>query len=216
MGDLATAISACRSRQSQTNLNLSKEKAVAHRSYITKKLQNIYYRVMMPYWQSQFSPYIGTVNIEKISSQFFYGMPLSRSWYDPIKPDALAEYIWVQENLNLAGQSVIDAGAHHGHYSSYFASLGGNVTAIDPLRGNSDLVRVNAAINEFKIEVVEAAVSNKTGYETFIPRSNGKFFSGTGIKVPVRTLAEINANESVVKLDIEGAEFNNLISFQWL
>src|SRR5687768_14064747 len=104
---------------------------------------------MMPYWQSQFSPYIGNVEIGRASFRFFYGTSLSRSWYDPIKPHAIVEYLWVQQNLDLANQKIIDAGAHHGHYSSYFAALGGNVTAVEPLSSNVALTTVNAAINQF-------------------------------------------------------------------
>lgn len=165
---------------------------------------------MMPYWKSQFSPYIGNVEIGRASFRFFYGTSLSRSWYDPIKPHAMAEYLWVQQNLELANQKIIDAGAHHGHYSVYFASMRGIVTAVEPLPGNADLIKVNAALNQLNIKVIEAAVSDEIGEASFIPRSNGKLFAGVGVKVPVTTLVDIEPEASVIKLDIEGAEFKIL------
>lgn len=180
------------------------------RNLLTTGLQNLYYQAMMPYWQSQFSPYIGNVEIEGGSFRFFYGTPLSRSWYDPIKPHAMAEYLWVKQNLKIANQKIIDAGAHHGHYSCFFAAHGGAVTAVEPLASNNDLLTVNAAINQFDIKIVQAAVSDRAGYATFIPRSNGKLFAGVGISVPVITLIEIAGDATVVKLDVEGAEFKVL------
>ena len=180
------------------------------RNSLTNGLQNVYYHAMMPYWQSQFSPYIGNVEIGETSFQFFYGTPLSRSWYDPIKPHVMAEYLWVQQNLDLANQKIIDAGAHHGHYSVYFASMRGDVTAVEPLPGNAALIKVNAALNQLNIKVIEAAVSDEKGEASFIPRSNGKLFAGVGVKVPVTTLRDIDPDASVVRLDIEGAEFKIL------
>ncbi|MBI5351619.1 MAG: FkbM family methyltransferase [Chloroflexi bacterium] len=180
------------------------------RSLLKINLQYIYYSVMMPYWQSRFSPYIGDVTIGDVSFRFFYGTQLSHSWYHPIKDHALAEYLWVQRNLNLKNQNIIDAGAHHGHYSTYFAALGGSVTAVEPLPGNVTLLTVNAAINKFDIKVVQSAISDKAGISTFIPRSNGKMFKGVGITVPVTTLPEIDSSATIVKLDVEGAEFQIL------
>lgn len=180
------------------------------RNFLTMGFQNLYYQAMMPYWQSQFSPYIGNVEIEGASFRFFYGTPLSRSWYDPIKPHAMAEYLWVKQNLKLTNQKIIDAGAHHGHYSCFFAAQGGVVTAVEPLASNKDLLTVNASINQFDIKIVQAAVSDRAGYATFIPRSNGKLFAGVGISVPVTTLIEIAGDATVVKLDVEGAEFKVL------
>jgi FkbM family methyltransferase len=119
----------------------------------------------------------------------------------------MAEYSWIQENLDLRNQNIIDAGAHHGHYSAYFSSLGGNVTAVEPLSSNAALIRVNAAINQFNIKIVEAAVSDQVGQATFIPRSNGKLFAGVGINILAITLPEIDSTATIVKLDVEGAEF---------
>jgi FkbM family methyltransferase len=165
---------------------------------------------MIPYWETQFTPYIRNVEIGEVSFQFCYGTPLSRSWYDPIKPYVLTEYLWIQRNLNLGDTHIVDAGAHHGHYSCYFASLGGKVIAVEPLLSNIDLIRINSAINQFDIDVVQAAISQNSGYSTFIPRSNGKLFPGIGINVPLKTLPDISPHAKVVKLDIEGAEFQIL------
>ncbi len=148
--------------------------------------------------------------IGEVSFHFFYGTPLSRSWYRPIKPHAMVEYLWVQKNVNVANQRVIDAGAHHGHYAAYFAALGGTVTAVEPLEGNATLIKVNAAINQFDIKIVQSAIADRAGNATFIPRSNGKIFKGVGITVPLTTLLEIDPSATVIKLDIEGAEFQVL------
>lgn len=180
------------------------------RRSLLRLMQKNYYRMMMPYWQSQFSPYIGDVKIGQISFRFYYGTPLSKDWYDPIKTYALTEYLWVLDNYDFVGQNVLDVGAHHGHYSTFFAAMGCCVTAVEPLPGNVALLEVNAALNRFDIDIVQAAISDQEGSVTFLPRSNGKLFPDIGITVSTRRLPEINTEPVAVKLDIEGAEFRIL------
>jgi FkbM family methyltransferase len=162
---------------------------------------------MLPYWQSQFSPYIGDVIIRDISYRFFYGTPLSRDWYDPIKAHTMIEYLWVLEHIEIAEKQVLDVGAHHGHYSCFFAAMGGRVTAVEPLPGNIALLEVNGVLNNFDTKILQLALSDRDGSVTFLPRSNGKLFPGIGITVLTKRLSAIGVNADLIKLDIEGAEF---------
>jgi len=42
------------------------------RRSLLRLMQKNYYRMMMPYWQSQFSPYIGDVKIGEIFFRFYW------------------------------------------------------------------------------------------------------------------------------------------------
>ena len=169
-----------------------------------------YYRLMVPIWRRRFAPRIILVNLADRSFRFFVATPQSADWYNPPKPYTVAEYEWLARNIDLSGQEVIDAGAHHGHYSLIFAMGAAkprSIRAIEPLPSNCAIIEVNAALNRAAIEVIESAISTVGGTATFIPRGNGKLFPGTGIRVQTLTLPEVSPNASIVKLDIEGAEF---------
>jgi FkbM family methyltransferase len=127
-----------------------------------------------------------------------------------MKPHALLEYLWVSKNISIAGERVIDAGAHHGHYSLFFSSFTPKpdwVKAVEPLPANCALIEVNSSLNGSEVQVLEAAISNHAGHDTFIPRSNGRLFPGVGIKVSTLPLSEVDPTATLVKLDIEGTEF---------
>lgn len=176
-------------------------------------LQNLYYRVSIPFWQSQFQPTIEYVQIDEVNFKFFIGTPQAVDWYSPMKPHTLAEYQWVINNVNFEGQRVIDAGAHHGHYTMLFASVEPkpkSIVAVEPLSSNVVLLSVNVALNTAEVRIEQTAISTTKGTATFVPRSNGKLFQGVGIDVPTMVLHEIDPDANIIKLDIEGTEFNIL------
>ena len=173
----------------------------------------IYYQMMVPIWRRRFSPRIIEVELPECRYRFFVGTPQAASWYDPPKHYTLAEYEWVLQNIQFTDQEVIDAGAHHGHYALVFAMAGSgpkSIHAVEPLPSNCSIIEVNAALNNARIQVVQAAISTSHRLSTFIPRGNGRLFPGIGIRVQTFTLAEINHNATIIKLDIEGMEFEVL------
>jgi FkbM family methyltransferase len=145
--------------------------------------------------------------------QFFINNSQAADWYDPPKAYAITEYEWVLQNVHIAGQVVLDVGAHHGHYSMLFAnadSPAARIHAVEPLASNNVIIKVNAALNQVKIDVHQGAISTSMGTSLLVPRSNARLHPKLGISTPTFTLANIAADASIVKLDIEGEEFNIL------
>jgi len=177
--------------------------------------QAIYYRLMSPLWAKAFNPRIISVELPNCRYRFLVATSQAAQWYDPPKPHTITEYLWVLENIDFADQNVIDVGAHHGHYSLLFAKAqpsAARVRAVEPLPANCALIKVNAALNAVAIEIEEAAVSKSKGVSKLVPRSNAKLFPGIGIDVRTAPLSNIMPEASIVKLDIEGTEFEILPS----
>jgi FkbM family methyltransferase len=154
-----------------------------------------------------------TVSIKTSSYKFLVTSLQAADWYDPPRPHALVEYDWILNNLNMEGARVIDAGAHHGHYSLLFAMARPGpdiVYSVEPDPSNCAVLEANAALNRAPMEIVSAAVSSARGFATFLPRGNGRLFPGVGIEVPTVTLRDIDPLATIIKLDIEGSEFELL------
>lgn len=146
--------------------------------------------------------------------QFYFATPEARDWYDPIKPYAMLEYEWVVRNMPLKGQRVIDAGAHHGQYTVLFGLASertAQITAVDPVRQNCGIVEVNCCLNRVKADVLECAVSDQVGPVRFRNATNGHIVAPTTsdgcVTVQSRLLCGLVPDPTVVKLDVEGAEF---------
>jgi hypothetical protein len=101
------------------------------------------------------------------------------SWYDPLKEYTRIEYEWVRENCKLDGETVIDAGCHHGNYSVVFKPA--YVIAIDNVLENCNYAKHNMTINDMGF-VVQCQTLGEEGVKT-------------------------NHRPSIYKCDIEGAEF---------
>lgn len=160
-----------------------------------------------------FEPYICDFNPAGLELEFFVGNALAREWYDPVKPHAMAEYEWVVDNIALDGCVIADCGCHHGHYAVVFAAMAGEagfLHVIDPSPANLALTRVNLALNNFTAEVGEFAIAKQTGHVQFSTASNGRIVAGGGLRVACRSLESLVPAPTVVKLDIEGAEYDVL------
>ncbi len=158
----------------------------------------------------EFGPYIKNLSIKGCPCRFFYGTPLAKEWYDPLKPYAEAEYDWVVENIDLKNQKIIDGGAHHGQYSVIFAVGSGHtseVVSVDPVSSNCALIEVNMALNGAKAKIEQCAISDSDGTVLFSFGSNGRIVSKGGQVKPSKRLPTIMEDATIVKLDIEGAEF---------
>lgn len=162
------------------------------------------------YSREEFEPYIKNLPVEGCPCRFFYGTPQAKEWYDPLKPYAKAEYDWVVENIDLKNQKIIDGGAHHGQYSVVFvvgSGLTSEVISVDPMSSNCALIEINMVLNGAIAKIEQCAISDSDGFVLFSMESNGKIVSNGGQLSPSKRLPTIMKDATIVKLDVEGAEF---------
>ncbi len=158
----------------------------------------------------EFQPYIRTLEIDMCPIRFFYATAQAASWYDPLKERNRRELQWLIANVAPEGQRIIDAGAYHGLYATVFAKAAGeqgDVVAVDPVPSNQAVIEVNLAINGLCGRVEGCVVSNTDGEVGFSADSCGRIVDRGGIRRPSRRLRSILPDATIVKLDIEGAEF---------
>lgn len=158
-----------------------------------------------------FQPYIRTLEIEGAPVRYFYATAQSASWYDPLKPRNRREIEWLIANIAPEGQKIIDAGAYHGLYTIVFAKAAGargEVVAVDPVASNQAVIEANLAINRLRGRIEGCVVSNVDGEVGFSRDSCGHIVDRGGLRRPSRRLRSILPDATIVKLDIEGAEFD--------
>ena len=149
-----------------------------------------------------FTPYVKAHGIAGL--HFWFMTQEAMDWYDPLKPYTKLEYEWVRDNVVLRGQTIIDAGCHHGNYSVLFGEAAA-LFCVDPHNGNCAITRTNLELNHIKGEVCQCAIMAYNGECGFNGQSNGRV--GAGKPVACVTLDTICSRANVVKLDVEGAEF---------
>ena len=157
-----------------------------------------------------FQPYIRTLEIAGCPIRFFYATAQAASWYDPLSDKNRGELEWLIANIGFGGQKIIDAGAYHGLYTAVFAKAAGDhghVVAVDPVPSNRAVIEVNLAINGLRGRIEDCVVSNTEGAIGFSHHSCGHIVPRGGIRLPSRRLSSILPDATIVKLDIEGAEF---------
>lgn len=131
---------------------------------------------------------------------------------------------WYREVLPLVDERIIDAGANEGLVSEFFATVNdqrNRLWSVEPLAENVAAIRARVSTHnaEARWAVVECAVSSQHGRATMkLGASEGTARNSTLLaagaarsgdlrEVETRTLAEICADATVVKLDIEGHEY---------
>lgn len=158
-----------------------------------------------------FQPYIRRLEIDGAPIRYFYATAQAASWYDPLKPRNRREIEWLIANIAPAEQKIIDAGAYHGLYTLVFAKTAGErgeVVAVDPVPSNQAVIEVNLALNGLRGRVEGCVVSNIDGEVSFSRDSCGHIIGSGGLHRPSRRLRSILPDATIVKLDIEGAEFD--------
>lgn len=157
-----------------------------------------------------FQPYIRTLAIDGCPIRFFYATAQAASWYDPLTDRNRRELEWLIRHVGPEGQKIIDAGAYHGLYATVLAKAAGElgeVVAVDPVPSNAAVIEVNLAINGLRGRVAGCVVSNVDGDVAFSLDSCGHIVARGGVRRPSRRLRTILPDATIVKLDIEGAEF---------
>lgn len=149
--------------------------------------------------------------------------------YHSLRREIFGEDVYYVE-LDNSSPFIIDVGAHIGLSTLYFKMLfpKSKIVAIEP---HPDLVKIlerNVELNRLEnVEVIEAAVGNEEGEKSFFVDidnkwlSSGSFMRGAWnniqenreIKVNVVKLGGlINKKVDLLKLDVEGAEEEVLLS----
>ena len=158
-----------------------------------------------------FRPFIKELEIAGRRQRFFVATAQSADWYEPFKERNRRELTWLVENLDLAGEKIIDAGAFHGLYSTCFALAAGEtgtVVPVDPVASNCAVIEANLAINGLPVRIENCAISNRDGEVAFSLDTCGHIVKSGGVKVASRRLATVMADATILKVDIEGAEFS--------
>jgi len=157
-----------------------------------------------------FQPYIRPLELEHCSIRFLYATAQAARWYDPLNEATRHELDWLVSNIAPEGATIIDAGAYHGLYTTVLAlSAGpqGEVVAVDPVPSNQAVIEANLAINGLSARIEGCAISNIDGEVAFSRESCGRVVGRGGLRRPARRLRSIHPDATIVKLDIEGLEF---------
>ena len=144
------------------------------------------------------------------------GDPLGQGWYDHDWAQ-LPEITALRDTTLRSGARVFDIGAHQGVVAMMLArevGSSGHVLAIEPNPHNAAIAVKNRELNGMtQIEVLEAAVSDRSGTVVFNHGLDGQLDDGTGaggrMSVACVTLDELAARHGLpafVMIDVEGAE----------
>jgi FkbM family methyltransferase len=158
----------------------------------------------------EFKPYIKPLPVEGCPLRFFYGTPQAVDWYDPLQAHTRIELEWLARHVASRAEKIIDAGAYHGLYTLVLAKAAAPasvIVAVDPVTSNCALIEVNLALNGLHARIEECAISDADGEVSFASGSCGRIVPKGGTVRPARRLETLLPDATVVKLDIEGAEF---------
>lgn len=144
------------------------------------------------------------------------GDPLGAGWYDHDWAQ-LPEITALRGRTLRLGARVFDIGAHQGVVAMMLArevGSSGRVLAVEPNPHNAAVALKNRELNGMtQIEILEAAVSDRSGTIVFNHGLDGQLDDGTGaggrMAVPSVTLDELAERYGMphfVMIDVEGAE----------
>lgn len=142
----------------------------------------------------------------------------------------LREYKEIEQIIKSAKAPLIDAGAQAGFFVLYCRALNSEVKifAIEPDEGNLELLDENLKINKIdNVEVIPAALAGKSGLRDFYISKDSHNHSFYKILIPkINKTEKVKAfglddwlkeqgveDVSLLKLDIEGAEYEVLENF---
>lgn len=127
------------------------------------------------------------------------------------------------------GAVILDVGAHIGVHTVHMALVGGRVIAVEPDRFNLSLLLANLQLNKVNARVIPAAACAKSGKTMLYRSASSASHSlsaewaerrGGGVlghtEVPCIALDEVVDSVDVIKIDVEGAEFEVLRGAQEL
>ncbi|TMI42696.1 FkbM family methyltransferase [Candidatus Bathyarchaeota archaeon] len=126
------------------------------------------------------------------------------------------------------GKLYIDAGANCGMWTLQASKHYDQVIAIEPTKTTAKALKTNLRSNGIRnVKVIEAAVSDKNGQRAFWtwpdgPMGNSLYYepvtytSDYGVSrdpslIRTITIDSLNVNPTMIKLDVEGAEFDAIL-----
>lgn len=153
-----------------------------------------------------FEPYIKKLDLPW-EREFLFATPQAQRWYDPLPRHYSYELEWLNENVDFGkGEIFIDGGCHHGLYGVALYK-GCEYIAIDLHHPNVDITRANCALNGIPISYSTVAIANQRGYVKCNDEPLGVLNDEGDSTVLAVRLSDIHPKPTIVKLDIEGAEF---------
>lgn len=146
----------------------------------------------------------------------YLGDPLGQGWYDHDWAQ-LPEISTLRGKTLRPGARVFDIGAHQGVVAMMLArevGASGYVLAVEPNPHNAAVAKKNRHLNGMtQIEIVEAAVADRSGTIVFNRGLDGQLDDGTGAggrmavaSVTLDELAQRHGTPGFVMIDVEGAE----------
>jgi len=132
---------------------------------------------------------------------------------------------FAKDTLLAGGKLFIDAGAHCGMWTLQASKQYDEVIAFEPTKKTAKSLKTNLRSNGIRnVEVIEAALSNKDGFQPFYTWPDGAMGNslysepvtythdyGFGWKPSMMrtvTLDSLDVDPTMIKLDIEGAEYD--------
>ncbi len=194
---------------------------------IIKTIQSTFEKVLKRQGKNEtsFKKYIAKDRVfDDYVFDFAINDEIGASWYDGSPQQVMPERRWCKNKI-LAGNTVVDCGAHHGMMTvlfSHWVGPRGKVIAFEPLEESASVITQNANLNNLKnIEVQAKAVGvqnglfpiNKTNSNTMMGKESviGISKSSDNMVESVR-LDDALANLDVdfMKIDVEGFELEAL------
>ena len=147
-----------------------------------------------------------------------------RDWINDHVGDILKEIFWerlyepvIKDKKDL---TIVDVGANIGLFTLWMYPYAQKIYSVEPSALHCETLRQMVAFNKMdKVEVVQKALSNKDGEMTFYHNENTTMFmlqkpsggiteSETVPTVTIGTLLKDIPHIDILKIDIEGAEWN--------
>jgi len=158
-----------------------------------------------------FEPYFENLFYIKPGLKMLIPNERARDWYSPVEAAWVEELKWTLDNVDLSkGRKVIDGGAHYGLYSICYASMGCDCLAVDLHKNNCAMIEVNSAINNINLSYANCAIAHYDGTVKYNGENLSTILSKGHVEVECRKISTLMPDANVVKLDIEGEEYNVL------
>lgn len=179
-------------------------------------IQNIYVMAKHRYVKRTFKPYTIKRKIAGIDLILYIADPVGKEWYD-VDSTKWPEMDYLKENLLVAGDVVLECGAHHGVTTTFFAKAVGNkgkIIAFEPNPFNISVIRKNVELNNLSnAVVVNKAIGDKAGKANFSYFSNSSLQLGRLGTYPaeITTMDEyLDEKPTMLKIDVEGFDVEAL------
>lgn len=156
-----------------------------------------------------FEPYIIDLPVRP-RRKFLIATTQGKIWYDPIITPWRVELEWLRDNVDFGkGRKFLDGGCHHGYYTMTLAN-GCETLAVDIHQPNLIVLYLNSLINNLPINYARVGIASTNGVAYYTGKPLGMLQNEGKATVPIAKLIDIMPAANIVKLDIEGTEYEVL------